>query len=255
MYVKQFVKKNKYSFLLLLFLLTVVVSISASFTLSKYTRTVSVQELEIEVTNKWPILYRGFATEKEQKEKLPELDSVTQIVMGSFDTYKNQLNLIDDDWTSRDKKYWVQQESAQNPEGKNLRGGIRLFFDPNDNTTAYVLAKESYPVIFPIDSHSMFADLTKVAGIDFNNIDTTLVTNMYQMFWACTAIPTLDLSSFDTSKVTNMWAMFGYCTGLTELSLYHFNTSKVTDMSQMFQGCYNLAKLDISKFDTTMFCT
>ncbi len=220
MNVKQFMNKNKYSLLLLLFILTAVLSISASYTMSKYTKTVPVYSFELEVTDDPPVLYRGFITEVDQNKKITEFVGAKKIVMGSFNDYKGKLGLTDEDWQKREEKYWVQQESAAEPEGTNLRGGIRLFFDESTGEKiVYVLAKENYPVTFPKDSHNMFADLRHLWGnyqfdipiesIEFNYIDTSNVENMEYMFWSCSVLPELNLSNFDTNKVTNMHGMFG----------------------------------------------
>mgnify|MGYP002559909000 CR=1 FL=1 len=264
MNIKHFFKKNKYSLLILFFLLLIAFSVSAVYTVSKYIKSVPVYSLELEVTDDPPVLYRGFITEVNQNKKIPEFDGTTKIVMGSFNDYKEQLRLSDDDWKNCDERFYVQQQSAAEPEGDKLRGGIRLFFDESTGEkTVYVLAKGYYPVTFPEDSHNMFADLRHLWGdyqfdipidaIDFNKIDTSRVQNMRYMFWTCSALPTVDVSKFDTGKVTDMKGMFGGCNALSEIKLdrARFKTSEVTDMSEMFVSCNALRNLDVSGFDTS----
>lgn len=251
---KKILLRNKHFLLPVLFLLTLALSVSASFTVAKYTKTVYVGTISIEIENKPPILYRGFATVAPETR---DMNGVDRIVMGSFERYKNTLNLTDADWTNREEKYWVQQESDENPEGTNLRGGIRLFFrdeitsDGRSEKVAYVLAKRDYPVIFPIDSNSMFEDLHGLSSVDFVEIDTTLVTNMRRMFYGCRNLQTLDVSKFKTDKVTDMCAMFAYCTTIEALDLSNLDTTKVTDMESMFQTCVSLTYLNVSSFDTS----
>ncbi len=83
----------------------------------------------------------------------------------------------------------------------------------------------------------------------FENLDTSLVTDMSNMFYK-NGNETLDLRSFDTTNVTNMSHMFDEANAVG-LDLSSFNTSNVTDMSNMFYNMYNLKSLDLSNFDTS----
>lgn len=97
----------------------------------------------------------------------------------------------------------------------------------------------------------MFLGCYCLTEINFDNFDTSNVTNMCQMFEGCQSLKSLDLSSFNTSKVTDMSGMFAFCESLTELNMSNFNTSNVTTMINMFYECKNLIELDLSSFDTS----
>jgi surface protein len=96
-----------------------------------------------------------------------------------------------------------------------------------------------------------FWDCTNLTSVDFNEFNTSQVTDMDGMFKGCSGLSTLDVSKFDTSSVTDMSRMFEGCSGLSTLDVSKFDTSSVTDMSQMFYGCSGLITLDVSKFDTS----
>ena len=123
-----------------------------------------------------------------------------------------------------------------------------------DGRTWKVSTQNSNKVVnFNENSSKMFYQKMSLTNIEFNNVDTSNVTDMGDMFYNCQDLTSLDLSSFDTSNVTNMRKMF-FAWGrpeLTSLDLSSFNTSKVTDMSYMFYNCPNLTSLDLSSFDTS----
>lgn len=98
---------------------------------------------------------------------------------------------------------------------------------------------------------ALFSRLTNLKTVEFDNIDTSGVTDMHAMFSGCNSLTGLDLSGFDTSGVKNMYAMFIGCSSLTGLDLSSFDTSNIKDMSSMFSGCNSLTCLDLSSFDTS----
>ena len=110
----------------------------------------------------------------------------------------------------------------------------------NDNILYNLYIVSNSVISAPADCTQFFRSYWNLVEINFNNFDTSNVTNMSMMFSECSKLTSLDLSSFNTANVTNMGAMFYGCSSLTSLDLRSFNTSKVTDMSNMFEGCSSL---------------
>ncbi len=114
------------------------------------------------------------------------------------------------------------------------------------------------PIFAPVDSSYLFAGLSNIKSINFNNnFNTSKVTSMRYMFGSGfyrssigSIIQNLDLSTFNTSNVTNMKGMLLGYRGLLNLNIDNFNTSKVTNMAGMFSMNSSLKKLDLSSFCT-----
>ena len=101
------------------------------------------------------------------------------------------------------------------------------------------------------NSESQIFNLKYLEKIEFDNINTSNVTDMSFMFFDLENITKLDLSMFDTSNVTDMEDMFGCCYKLQEIKLESFNTQKLTNMCEMFFECKSIEKLSLKHFDTT----
>ena len=157
---------------------------------------------------------------------------------------------------------------------------IGWYQDTDLNNLYEVYIGSTANIYAPSDSSALFSYFTELKEINFNNFNTSEVTNMMEMFAEDTSLINLDLSSFDTSNVTDMsymfmgpdcedmnievlnlsgWdtqnvekmnSMFGGCEKLTNLDLSSFNTSKVTDMNSMFYYCSSLTSIDVSNFNT-----
>ena len=90
----------------------------------------------------------------------------------------------------------------------------------------------------------------KLEAIDgIENLNTSMVTDMWQMFYNCKSLTSLDLKDFDTHNVLSMSYMFFGCNNLTYLNVSSFDTSNVGNMMWMFAGCEKLTNLSVSKFD------
>ena len=97
----------------------------------------------------------------------------------------------------------------------------------------------------------MFYSCYRLSKLDIADFDTSNVTDMSEMFYNCAEVLDFNLNKFDTSNVTNMNNMFRYCYKLNSPNLKSFNTSNVENMSYMFSGCTNLTNLDITNFNTS----
>lgn len=108
---------------------------------------------------------------------------------------------------------------------------------------------------FPEDSSWLFAWFSK-SGFDFNlfenveffdfqNIDTSEVTDMSKMFSGLKNLKKISVKNFDTSKVKSMACMFLGCTRLKKLDLSGFKIEKLECVIEMFNGCSSLKYLNI----------
>ena len=100
------------------------------------------------------------------------------------------------------------------------------------------------------DSSYILAEFAYLRSINFDNFNTSKVTNMTGMFRNSARLASLDLSNFDTSNVTSMESMFKSSFTMTSLDVSNFNTSKVTNMKNMFYGT-KTERLDLSNFDAS----
>ena len=122
-----------------------------------------------------------------------------------------------------------------------------------EGTTFYISAsKAEQDILFNEDSSKMFAGLTNLKTVTFNNIDTSKVKNMAEMFKGCTSIESIDVSNVAAYSVTSMESMFEGCTSLNNINFgkmgegnLKFLTEEVTTMKAMFKGCTSLENIDI----------
>ena len=131
---------------------------------------------------------------------------------------------------------------------------IILWYTASDTEGMYkvYIGSDNGITSFPADCTSLFEDFTKTKVINFNNIDTSKVTNMQRMFTNCSSLKSLDVSNFDTSNVENMYYMFYNCRSITELDLDSFYTPKLKGGLQgTFANCTKLKKLSFKNIDTS----
>ena len=126
-----------------------------------------------------------------------------------------------------------------------LTSGISVYY--NEFAIEYVCLDSIYA---PENSERLFAGCEALKSINFDNFNTSNVSNMSRMFLMCSSLTAIDFSTFDTSNVTNMSTMFYGCQSLISLDLSNFNTSNVTNMGYMFTACTSLTSLDLSSFNT-----
>ena len=142
----------------------------------------------------------------------------------------------------------IERFDASEKQDESIIG----YYTDTDSNGLYELTFVSQEIIYSNKSGKhLFADLSNVKSIEFNNFSTLGILDTYAMFSKCINLKELDLSCFDTSKTTNMSNMFINCIELTSIDISNFNTKNVTTMLAMFHGCKKLQKLDISVLDTS----
>lgn len=113
-----------------------------------------------------------------------------------------------------------------------------------------VVFDDSFASARPTSCNSWFMECEKLEAIDgIENLNTSMVTDMWQMFYNCKSLTSLDLKDFDTHNVLSMSYMFFGCNNLTYLNVSSFDTSNVGNMVWMFALCEKLTNLSVSKFD------
>ena len=96
------------------------------------------------------------------------------------------------------------------------------------------------------DMSNMFYANRNLTSIDVSKFDTSNVTSMSHMFYDCDSLVSLDLTSLDTSNVENMTYLAGHTALLEEVDLSGLDLRKVQDMSAMFHSDSNLMSVDFT---------
>lgn len=125
----------------------------------------------------------------------------------------------------------------------NQAASISLYFRAS---AVYVLSDS--PIVFNENCVAMFVVCRDLLFIDFNNVDTSNVTDMDLMFSKCNHLTSLDVSSFDISNVTSTCSMFAYCKNIKSFDLSGFDTIKLKYTSYMFLNCESLQNIYVSGF-------
>ena len=125
----------------------------------------------------------------------------------------------------------------------------QIVFDGYKDEVKYVIIRISNDLV---STKEMFAGCTNLIGGSFQNMDTSLVTDMSSMFKECASIIDGSALMLDTSACTNMNSMFKGCASIEDLNLSEFDTSSVTDMASMFEGCSTIEALDLTSFNMTL---
>ena len=85
---------------------------------------------------------------------------------------------------------------------------------------------------------------------DFNDIDTSEITDMNYLFQDAFPLFNGDISGWDVSNVTTMTSMFQECHKFEGKGLNNWNVSKVTNMENMFENCLSFNQ-DISNWNVS----
>ncbi|MCI6672275.1 MAG: BspA family leucine-rich repeat surface protein [Prevotella sp.] len=102
--------------------------------------------------------------------------------------------------------YGIDETKVENYWTMPVWGGT------SGKTITLVVFDASFKDYCPKSTATWFKDLVELKKIeDFENLNTSEVTNMIGMFQNCSSLTSLDISNFDTKNVTNMKSMFAGC--------------------------------------------
>ena len=129
----------------------------------------------------------------------------------------------------------------------NLRGTLEFFAVVNQSSAGNITSYANGDTA----GINYFTPYGLNSAVPFNNIVTTLMTDMSSMFYSAFSGGSTfnqDISSWDTSNVTNMNYML---TSFTfNLDISYWNTSNVTSMNSMFMNAL-VFNQDIGSWNTT----
>ena len=129
---------------------------------------------------------------------------------------------------------------------RNRQAGDEWFAVVNNNARGAILTYARAVRVNGVSgTHNFFDGNSR--EIPFNNIVTTLMTDMSTIFADAREF-NRDIGNWDTSRVTNMSVMFSNATIFNQ-PIGNWNTSQVTNMSFMFNGATNFSQ-PINNWDT-----
>lgn len=102
----------------------------------------------------------------------------------------------------------------------------------------------------PRNAKNLFANMTNLQSINFDNFSTKFVKNITNMFAFDTNLVTLDLSGFNSDSIIYMYSTFSGCSNLTSINFTGWKP-KLQGMSNLFQNCKKLNNLDLKNFDVS----
>ena len=123
---------------------------------------------------------------------------------------------------------WTGENIQTSPQfiQSNLRGKTELFAVVDDSSRPYIT---DYAIN---NTSSYFTPPSSTEPVPFNNIVTTLITNMSSMFFGATNF-NQQIDSWDTSSVNSMYDMFFGATNFNQ-QIGYWDTSSVNSMYEMF---------------------
>ncbi|MDD3392896.1 MAG: BspA family leucine-rich repeat surface protein [Bacilli bacterium] len=169
-------------------------------------------------------------------------------IIGSWDVSASQDGSI---------MAWYRDTDSNGLYEVTIGSANKINANPSSNHLFYKLIElkniefDNFDTTNVTNMYYMFGNTSSLTNLDLSNFNTTNVTTMQYMFYGSTNLISLDISSFNTSNVTNMSGMFFKTNSLTNLDLSNFNTTNVTNMSSMFSYMSSLTSLDLSNFNTT----
>ena len=144
----------------------------------------------------------------------------------------------------------IKADITANNEGKVLAW---LEENPDDNTKYNLIVASDGDTYLPSESSGLFNLWVNMTKIEFNNINTSMVTNMQLMFASCSSLLNIDLTMFDTRNVTDMSLLFAGSSSLQTINISGLGNDNLTNASTLFGSCYSLEHVYMSNFNFGQF--
>ena len=210
------------------------VSSNSNATLSYASSDTSVLSID-PVTNKYIPNGTGTAVVTITQPSNSRYESVTTretVIITSVELTSVPLELLPNNVTIRYTNSRLRNNTAT-PDFilANLRGTGNEWFAVVDDR--HLLAIQNYARGLP-GASALFTPPGQSSPVPFNNIVTTLMTNMFGMFQSATSF-NAPLNSWDTSRVRDMSCMFQGATSFNQ-PLNSWDVSNVMHMTAMFQN-------------------
>ncbi len=135
----------------------------------------------------------------------------------------------------------------------NNEGEVLAWLEPNANDNSkYTMYIASDGETFLMKGNSLFynSSCTGAEKVEFNNVNTSRLTDMNDMFYGLTKVKELDLTSFDTSNVIDMSNLVYRCYDVKKVNLSGLDMRKVQDMTNMFYASSSLSEVDFTGVQT-----
>ena len=129
-------------------------------------------------------------------------------------------------------------------------GKVLAWLETNatDNTkyTMYVVSNgETYLSV----GEYLFKDWKGTEKIQFNNANTSMLSNMHGMFYGNQSLKSVNVKDLDISNVSNISDMFYNNSSLESIDLSNWGGDNLTQIYPLFSSCPNLREINASGFN------
>ncbi len=130
----------------------------------------------------------------------------------------------------------------------NNDGEVLCWLETNseDNTRYNMYVASDGETIFTTGRSLFYVPgYTRIDKLEFNNVNTSMVTDMSNMFYGQNALKNIDITNFDTSNVITMRGFVYNTSSVESVNMEGLDLRKVQDMSAMFQGNFKLKEVNL----------
>ena len=125
----------------------------------------------------------------------------------------------------------------------NQRTGIK---------TVTFKAAEAGGKVQPASMAYWFYGCTALTAVDFNGLDTGLLTSLASTFYNCSSLTAMDLSGWELPALTTYGYMFYGCSSLTNVDMSGWKLSALSGtQTGVFYSCSKLTEVDMSGWKLT----